>query len=271
MTFKLLNFTLNIGKFWGIILNVNEKKTGKIRKIVIFLIHLLFTIYVLVAIYLKRKSTFYAPVVQVMAIVLDLGLFTIYFYAMIINFCKEKEWNQLIKSLKLVQELTKMKENNHLFGFNVLFFGDLFGIVIIIYSHWIQAGPRIFWLHRFTVVLQCCFTTYVTYLLLLIAHMLLRRYQALKVFIDSIRTNRCYGTSLLKKTLYIAYSLKTTVQLYNQLFGLLLLCICVFTAFAMLGYLQVFLLIDSGHTTTYLLVFTFVGFSLIFVSWYYII
>lgn len=263
MSLKLLNILLDFGKIWGLTLSLRDQNSKLATKIIITVCYILVSVWILAGMILRYQNVA-PPMLRVSGVVLDVFMFNVYTYTIIvINFQKKAIWGKLINNLKLIDDVLEVKENARWCSFFLIALMNFFGLAVLSLS--LFRGPKSFWISRFQICLQAIFITYCTYLLSTVAHIIFIRYKCLKAFIINLKKAHLNIRHCLQKAQSIAYILKVTVDLYNQLFGWLLLNIIAFGAVVVLRYINFFLVSQYSDTLNFL-IFVIIGFFLFYVS-----
>lgn len=263
MSFKLLKLLLNFGKIWGVTLNLNYRKCRIVSRIFIVIYRLLFLFWIVTGLVFKYKQNLKTVVIKTSGILLDISLVGMYLYTLfIISYKKRKKWDKLIRNLELI----KVEENDNYGYVVVVLVVNVFGFAIITFALFKALNnSEDFWLSHFVVILEATFTTYIIYLLCVVARMILIRYKNLQKFIKNYDSRHFNKMVILKQAQFIMYHLKVTVDLYNELFGWLLLGSFTVSISSILCYIQLFIVYQFPATAG-VIISALLGFFLLHVS-----
>lgn len=246
MSFRFQTYFLAIGRIFGLKLNFGfTKNLTNIEKIESFLIFLLLS--ALISFSANVRYHKIKVVHLIMVIVFDISHYgVIFFIAIYINYKKISTWNSFTAILKKTDTLAAWPKKKVIKVFNIIVIlihiGFMVCGIIGLYNLQLSVRFNMNWLNWVFLEVHLYIKVYTTCLMYILTDMIWFRYKRLKSLIEYYSTNQSLNKAnyctILTRIKTIMYMLKKAADLYQNLFGILIVLIVCYTIIINLLYIH---------------------------------
>lgn len=247
MIFKFLCVLLKLGRLFGLNLNKSTKNSNSLCKSGFLWFCYIILAAIVVASAEKKYRLFRVSsnVSYVVVSMTDITAFGIMIFSFD-SFQKRRLWKYLIQMLKKCAKNTVIKENLIIIFLVILSY--LFSTVAAINFGLLHMNGFDYCTSAGIVQIENFVKLYSTLLMLILLKLILHHYKCLKTNIELLKFDRNY-LKILKKSQIMAYTFKTFVDVYNEIFGFILLCQIGNLVVKLLQYVTGFLVFKMSNNT----------------------